>query len=596
MQRRSLLFGFLAAALLAAWAVGLFGRGFWTPDEPREADIAWRMSWQTDHAVPLLAGEAFCEKPPFTYWLAAGAIRLLGESPGTARLPNLLYAVLAALATGLLARRAAGPIAGAVAAAAIGSFLLSYQVAIWLATDAPLLAAVAVALLGEYIGFYATSRRERVCGYVLMHVALGVGFLCKSAAALMVPALAFCCLIVWERRFRELLRWELWLTGLVQVVIVGTWILRVYVGSDGPAHLQVFFWNNLVGRFTAVAAPADLQYASAHRNSPGKYLLELPLYLWPWTLLVAAAVRRAWRERAAPTTRRCLRFATAVFLPTLLVLSFAATARNIYLAPALPGLALLLGWWGQALAQGGDRWDAAALRMTAVLLLLAAAVFGVAAALAAVTAEPAVDAPLIYAALSVSGIGLAAFLVVQAWLAVGRRRTQAALAALFAGYCVLLAAPASQIYGLVDRGQDLAALGAALRIDVGTRPLVLLAPDETTRAWVDMYARTSVARVPGPIDATALDRLEEALAEEPRARALVQLEGRELAGSVRGLADRVGVKLAPPPSDPAWLREPRFGIVSRYGLPNGRRYALLALPVRRFALTPRVPGTYSRID
>jgi hypothetical protein len=76
----------------------------------------------------------------------------------------------------------------------------------------------------------------------------------------------------------------------------------------------------------------------------------------------------------------------------------------------------------------------------------------------------------------------------------------------------------------------------------------------------------------------------------------VQLEGRELAGSVRGLADRVGVKLAPPPSDPAWLREPRFGIVSRYGLPNGRRYALLALPVRRFALTPRVPGTYSRID
>jgi 4-amino-4-deoxy-L-arabinose transferase len=595
-QRRSLLLGFLAAVLLAAWAVGLFARGFWTPDEPREADIAWRMSWQADRAVPLLAGDAFCEKPPFTYWVAAGAIRLFGESPGTARLPNLLYALIAALATALLARRAAGPIAGAVAAAAIGSFLLSYQVAIWLATDAPLLAAVALALLGEFIGFYATSRRERLRGYLLMHAALGVGFLCKSAAALMVPALAFCCLIVWERRFRELLRWELWLTSLLQLLIVGAWIFRVYVGSDGPAHLQVFFWNNLIGRVTAVAAPAELQYASAHRNSPGKYLIELPIYLWPWTLLVVAAVRRAWRERAAPADSGCPAFAAAVFLPTLLVLSFAATARNIYLAPALPGLALLLGWWGQRLVRGADRWDVAALRGTAVLLFAAAAAFGIAAALAAVSAEPALDAPWTYTALSVAGIGLAAYLFVLAWRAIRRGRGPAALAALFAGYCVLLVAPASQVYGVVDRGQDLAALGAALRVDLGSRPLVLLAPDETTRAWVDMYARTNALRILGPIDASALDRLDEALAEQPRARALVQLEGRELSGSVRAIAAKLGLELQAAAPDPDWLRGSRFGVVGRYALPNGRRYVLLAVPERRFALTPRVRGIDPRID
>ncbi len=43
-------------ALALSMAVGILGRGYWTPDEPREADIAWRMSWQTDKAVPLLAG------------------------------------------------------------------------------------------------------------------------------------------------------------------------------------------------------------------------------------------------------------------------------------------------------------------------------------------------------------------------------------------------------------------------------------------------------------------------------------------------------------------------------------------------------------
>ena len=63
--------GWIALALLMSWCVGMFGRGYWTPDEPREADIAWRMSWQPDKSVPILAGEAFCEKPPLTYWLAA---------------------------------------------------------------------------------------------------------------------------------------------------------------------------------------------------------------------------------------------------------------------------------------------------------------------------------------------------------------------------------------------------------------------------------------------------------------------------------------------------------------------------------------------
>src|SRR3979490_1564301 len=122
--------GVLSAVLLLVWCVGIFGRGYWTPEEPREADIAWRMSWQAQKAVPLLAGEAFCEKPPLTYWLAAVPIKIFGSQAWSARLPNLLYALITALALGLLAKRSAGGFAGAVAAAAVSTFLLSYQVAI----------------------------------------------------------------------------------------------------------------------------------------------------------------------------------------------------------------------------------------------------------------------------------------------------------------------------------------------------------------------------------------------------------------------------------------------------------------------------------
>ena len=79
LQTNSAMLG-LAAALLLVWCVGIFGRGYWTPDEPREADIAWRMSWQPQRAVPTLAGEAFCEKPPLTYWAAAASIGWFGAS------------------------------------------------------------------------------------------------------------------------------------------------------------------------------------------------------------------------------------------------------------------------------------------------------------------------------------------------------------------------------------------------------------------------------------------------------------------------------------------------------------------------------------
>src|SRR6202012_2132308 len=117
-------------ALSCIWGFGVLGRGYWTPDEPREADIAWRMSRQPDKAVPLLAGEAFCEKPPLTYWVAGASIRTFGSGAWAARLPNLLYALTAALGTGLLARRSAGALAGFAAAAAVSTFLLSYQVLI----------------------------------------------------------------------------------------------------------------------------------------------------------------------------------------------------------------------------------------------------------------------------------------------------------------------------------------------------------------------------------------------------------------------------------------------------------------------------------
>ncbi len=599
----------ISLALVVCWCVGILGRGYWTPDEPREADLAWRMSWQDSKAIPLLAGEPFCEKPPLTYWIAGAAMSVWGRDAWAARLPNLLYAMVTALAVGSIARRGAGARAGLAAAAAISTFLLSYQVAIWLATDAPLLAAVAVALLGLYVGFHAAGTGERLRGYSLMHIALGVGFLSKSAAAWMVPVLTLLTLVIWERRWRELLRWELYAGLLLQAALVLSWVWVVFVGPDGPAHLKVFFWNNLVGRFAHVAAPDELQYAAAHRNTPGKYLLELPIYLWPWTLLVAAAVRRAWRQRLLWTPRRrLLQFAAAAFVPAVGLLSLAATARNIYLAPALPGAALLLGWWVADLAPA-DAWDVRAVRGTCVLLLLAVVVAAAAVVIVGRDAAAVMDVRGLFTAVSALGLAAAAAGTAVAWRAARTRLTRA-LCALLLGYCALLAGPASQLYRRIDAWQDLASIGRAIGRDAAGRPLILFAPDETTRAFIDMYARPDVGLIPGPATAGSAERLRAQLASQPQSLVVAQLPGRDVSRTLQELAALVGAanRMAPggsvagriargdgvpgwmapdasasgrsalPPDGeqiPAWAPGLPLRVAHRYALPNGRRYVLL---------------------
>src|SRR6185437_15871410 len=139
-------------ALAPMWLIGTLDRGAWTPDEPRETDIAWRMSVQSHRALPQLAGQPFLEKPPLSYWMSAGSMRLFGPSARAARVPNLLYASITAVAVGGLGFAMDGVTAAIIAALVAGSAITAFRVTVWLAPDACLLAGCAVALLGTYLG------------------------------------------------------------------------------------------------------------------------------------------------------------------------------------------------------------------------------------------------------------------------------------------------------------------------------------------------------------------------------------------------------------------------------------------------------------
>jgi 4-amino-4-deoxy-L-arabinose transferase-like glycosyltransferase len=577
-------------ALAPMWLIGTLDRGAWTPDEPREADIAWRMSTQSQWVLPQLANQPFLEKPPLTYWMSAAAMRLFGPTARAARVPNLLYAGVIATAMGALGFAMDGAAAAIVAALVASTALTAFRVTMWLAPDACLLAGSSIALLGAFIGYTAAPGRRKLYGYLLMHAGAAVGFMAKSAPGWLVPGLALLTLIAWERRWTELRRPELYAGFILQALVIGPWILAVAHTAHGAESLRVLFWYNLAGRFTHVAAPAAYRYATGHHNSPGKYFIELPVYLLPWTALAATA---AWHARKwlgpSPHDPRGTpwRFAIAASLPLLILLSVAATARDVYAAPALLGLSLLVALEiGEAQRLGAqDRRD----HLLWTRRLIAAIVFLLAAMLMTLGIGRATSYPASLAGHAATvGEYSAAAIVILAFVTLALRRAAAAQRGgnalhafqwTYAAYAVAFCITSLVVFPAVDRWQDLPMLARQIHADTERETLALLNPDETTIAMLDRRLRTpfTVLTTAGrPVHEVVNDWF---AAQGTRARVLVLLPG-HAPGELTPLLERAHLDRPAGEGIAGKLEaEGAASIARRYQLPHGRHYALLAPPV-----------------
>jgi len=567
----------IVLALAPLWLVGTLGRGLWTPDEPREADIAWRMSGQSEKALPQLAGRPFLEKPPLSYWMAAGSMSLLGDSPASARVPNLLYAAIGALSVGALALAMQGGVLPAVIAALVAmSALTAFRATIWLAPDACLLAGCALALAGAWRGYSGAPGAGKAGGYALMHLGAALGFMAKSAPGWLVPALALLTLIAWERRWAELRRWELYAGLLLQALIIGPWLLAVWRTAHGAEALRTLLWHNTMGRFTHIDAPAARDYTTGHRNFTGKYLLELPLYLLPWTLITAAALVRAWRGmRAADAAGRAWRFALSASLPFLALLSLAATARDVYAAPALLGFGVLAGLWAQETERSPGALDELAVRATRTLITAIAWVLALALAVLAAAGEGVPLACLAAAA----GVVAAAHTARMAGARAQRAgQLQRSLAWSYTGYAAALCLTALVAFPVIDRWQDLPGLARRVHADTAREKLALLDPDETTIAILDRGLDTPFTILTSGAE-TPRQAVTGWLAAQGRAaRVLVLLPGHASGKLTRWL----GRFLPPHPQDDGvagrLIAANAAALIARYELPQGRRYALLGPP------------------
>ena len=557
----------MLAVLLPLWIVGTLYRGSWTPDEPRESNIVWHMANQSDRTLPNFAGAPFLEKPPLSYWIAAGASSVFGDSIRASRVPNIVYAGVTALSIGVLAFAMAGAEGALLASLIVGSTLLMLRVSIWLAPDACLIAGCSVALLGAYLGYVARPGPAKLAAYTLMHAAAAFGFMAKSAPGWLAPALALLTLIVWEKRWSELRRPELYAGLLLQLLIIVPWLSSVWHAPDGLHTLRVMFFDNLAGRFSTVASADGKSYSSGHQNWPGRYLVELPFSLLPWTFAVVAALRSAWTRFRNGTLSTPWRFALASSLPFIVLLSVASTARDIYAAPAIPGLALLTALWVLDLDPSRGRLDRFALAATRGAILLIAGVLAATAAAIAV----ANDADLIERLVIPALIALLTLLcLLNASRLEAGGEYSGSIVASAAAFAIAATLGSVSIFPAVDRWQDLPSLGRVIHRDTDDRAFAVLQPDETTLAMLDNSLRTPPASIYNSTAAASW-----LCGHGASGRILVMLPG-HAPGELSRLLGPVWPVTNPGDGDAASLeRNGVAKLVTRYELPHGRRYAVM---------------------
>jgi 4-amino-4-deoxy-L-arabinose transferase-like glycosyltransferase len=319
----------LAATCMVLYLTGTADIAFYTRGEPREGLVVREMLARGEWLVPARPEGEPARKPPLYYWSAALALGLLPGTPERAlRLPSAVFATAAVLGTWATARTVWGPAAGLPAALVLATAFEWTRAATSARVDMALAAALTAVLAGWTL---VLANRGR---HWLAVAALGaaLGTLAKGPVALVLPALVAVALAA-VRREPAALR------VLQPVVVLGgaaavaaMWYVAAF-RAEGGALLSIVVQENLLRFVDAEGA------RTGHAHAPG-YLLPLALVgVLPWTPLLPLALAPLRRDtRGLPAV-----LAATWVVVTLVFFSLAAAKRSVYLLPAFPAVALLVG-------------------------------------------------------------------------------------------------------------------------------------------------------------------------------------------------------------------------------------------------------------
>ena len=347
----------LVLLCLALFLPGFFAIPATDRDESRFAQATRQMVETGDYVHIRVGDEERNKKPVGIHWAQAASVHLL-ELTGLGdrrdiwayRVPSLLGAILAVLATFQFGRGIMGRRIAMLAAAMLAGCMVLMVEAHISKTDAALLASVtgAMGLFGlAYLRPESFSARQAAAFWTI----LGIGILLKGPIAPMVPLLAGLTLAVCDRRAGGGWLHAPWLPVLrlswgipLMLAIAMPWMIAIGIATEGR-----FFSQAIGGDMLGKVGAGD----EKHWGPPGYYLLTFLISAFPAGFLVILSLRQSWAERRKPA----IRFLLAWIVPTWLVFEAVATKLPHYTLPAFPALMLLgAGWALDPLRREPPRW------------------------------------------------------------------------------------------------------------------------------------------------------------------------------------------------------------------------------------------------
>jgi 4-amino-4-deoxy-L-arabinose transferase-like glycosyltransferase len=181
----------------------------------------------------------------------------------------------------------------------------------------------------------------------LAFVFLGLAMLAKGPLGLLLPGLVLVLWLGTRREWRRIL--ELAPLSLIAVAIYTAWF---------AANAQAMGWDRMLHEFYAQNFERFLTSAYRGHAQPWFYFLR---NFWPdfapWSWLFPPAIW--WLCRSGRWRNRKVQLALWWFGTFFIFLSLAATKRQLYLLPAYPAVALLLGPWIASVGRGEGGTNAA---------------------------------------------------------------------------------------------------------------------------------------------------------------------------------------------------------------------------------------------
>lgn len=317
-------------------------------DEGLHAAIAIEMVERGDWTVPRLLGEPFRDKPILYFWMQAASLAAFGPSEFAVRLPGMVLAFAAMLATFWLGRTLFGHPAGAWGAVAYGTMLLPFAVSLAPLHDLVMVPLVALAFGAFWRLHHARTSGARAAWTLAAGVVLGLSILGKGLTGVGLVGVGMVAWMAWTRT------WSLALVaGAAVALVIGAliaWPWYAAMEQASPGYLTYFFLQRHVE-----GVAGDTQ---RHAGRPFWYYLPILVAgAWPW---IVDVVRRPFGTATAAD-----RLLWAWLVADVLLLSAAGSKLATYVLPTFPALALLAG--RRAVADAPD--GAAAARAMATIVV-----------------------------------------------------------------------------------------------------------------------------------------------------------------------------------------------------------------------------------